>query len=53
MWDVNGLICTDEIKLSGRVEAIIPEETNHTALMRHVGSVESHWGPEDHRCKCV
>lgn len=46
LWDVNGVICTDQIKLS---EGIIPEETNYTALISHVRSVGSWgWGPEDH-----
>lgn len=49
MWDVNGVICRDEIKLSGRVEASIPEETNYIALIRRVRSVGSWgWDPEDH-----
>lgn len=49
MWDVNGVICTDEIKLSRRVEASIPEETNYTALIRHVRSAGSWgWDPADH-----
>lgn len=48
-WDLNAVLYTDEIKLSGHVEAIIPEETNYTALIRHVRSVGSWgWDPEDY-----
>lgn len=45
LWDVNGVICTDEIKLS---EGIIPAEMKYTALISHVRSVGS-WGrgPEE------
>lgn len=45
LWDVNRVICTDEIKLS---EGIIPAEMKYTALISHVRSVGS-WGqgPED------
>lgn len=54
MWDVNGVIWKDEIKLSGRVEAIIPVERNYTALIRHVRSVGPwRWDPEGHWCICV
>lgn len=51
LWDVNRVICTDEIKLS---EGIIPAEMKYTALISHVRSVGS-WGqgPEDRWCKCV
>lgn len=36
--DVNGVIGIEEIKLSWCVEAILPEENNYTALIRHVRS---------------
>lgn len=34
-----GVICQDEIKSSGRAEAVVPVETDYPAFIAHVGSV--------------
>lgn len=34
-----GVICQDEIKSSGRAEAVVPVETDYSGFIAHVGSV--------------